>query len=122
MRSARPGRRAPAEENGPAEDAEREWSDLLEELRVTLPGVQVLFGFLLTIPFTWRFAVVSPSERAVYYGTLLCTALSTMFLIAPSTHHRLRSGDPPARSGPRTAGWRALTGTVLLAVTIAGVI
>lgn len=122
MRSQRPGRRPPAEENGPGEDAEREWSALLEELRVILPGVQVLFGFLLTIPFTQRFAVVSPSERAVYYGTLLCAALSTTFLIAPSTHHRLRSGDVPSRSALTTAGRLALAGTVFLAVTISGVI
>lgn len=122
MRSEERDWQTRTEENGPREDAERDWSALLEELRVILPGVQVLFGFLLTIPFTQRFEVVSPSERAVFYGTLLCAALATTFLIAPSAHHRLRSGGPPSRSGLGMAGRLALVGTVFLAVTISGAI
>jgi hypothetical protein len=54
-----------------------------------LPGVQVLFAFLLTVPFSARFGDVTPLQQAVFFGTLLCTALSMGLLLAPSAHHRL---------------------------------
>ena len=65
----------------------RETIEFLSELRVILPGVQVLFAFLLTVPFTQRFGQLNGLQTGVFFGTLLCTA--TALLIAPSAHHRL---------------------------------
>jgi len=67
----------------------RELIELLNELRVILPGVQVLFAFLLTVPFTQRFPQLDELETGVFFTTLLCTAVATALLIAPSAHHRM---------------------------------
>ena len=74
---------------GPQERSAREVVELLQELRVVLPGVQVLFAFLLTVPFTQRFAQLTTLQQDVFFATLLCTAAATALLIAPSAHHRL---------------------------------
>jgi hypothetical protein len=67
----------------------RELGELLNELRVALPGVQVLFGFLLTTPFQAGFSRISNFERDVYFATLLSTAAATVLLVAPAAQHRL---------------------------------
>jgi len=67
----------------------RQLIELLNELRVAMPGVQVLFGFLLAVPFQQRFEQVSDFQQTVYFVTLLCAAVATAFLIAPSAYHRL---------------------------------
>jgi hypothetical protein len=67
----------------------RELSELLNELRVALPGVQVLFAFLLSVPFQQRFSAVTTFQRDVYYATLLMAALSIVLLIAPAAQHRV---------------------------------
>jgi hypothetical protein len=77
-------------EESPDERADRELMELLQELRVALPGVQVLFAFLLTIPFAQRFTTLDASDRRIYFAAVLATAAATMFLIAPTAHHRLR--------------------------------
>ena len=74
---------------GAQERSAREVVELLQELRVVLPGVQVLFAFLLTVPFTQRFAQLTTLQQDVFFATLLCTAAATALLIAPSAHHRL---------------------------------
>jgi hypothetical protein len=68
---------------------DRELIELLNELRVALPGVQVLFAFLLAVPFQQRFGRVTSFERNVYFVTLWCTLVATALLIAPSALHRL---------------------------------
>src|SRR5918995_24644 len=73
----------------PQERTARELIELLNELRVILPGVQVLFAFLLTVPFTQRFPELDDLETGVFFMTLLCTAIATALLIAPSAHHRI---------------------------------
>jgi hypothetical protein len=73
----------------PQERTARELIELLNELRVILPGVQVLFAFLLTVPFTQRFPDLDDLETGVFFMTLLCTAVATALLIAPSAHHRM---------------------------------
>jgi Family of unknown function (DUF6328) len=73
----------------PQERTARELIELLSELRVILPGVQVLFAFLLTVPFTLRFPDLDDLETGVFFMTLLCTAVATALLIAPSAHHRM---------------------------------
>lgn len=71
------------------ERLDRNLGELLQELRVALPGVQVLFAFLLAVPFQQNFEKVSQFEKRVYFATLLLTALSAALLIAPSAYHRI---------------------------------
>jgi hypothetical protein len=67
----------------------RQMMELLNELRVAMPGVQILFGFLLTVPFQQRFAQVTDFQQTVYFATLICAAIAAAFLIAPSAYHRV---------------------------------
>ena len=64
--------------------------ELLNELRVALPGVQILFAFLLTVPFAQGFQRTTAFQRELYYAVLIATVLSTVCLIAPTATHRLR--------------------------------
>jgi hypothetical protein len=74
---------------GPKERVDRELHEMLEEIRVALPGVEVLFGFLLILPFSERFEILDGTQRGVFLATLLFTAISTALMIAPTAHHRL---------------------------------
>jgi hypothetical protein len=69
---------------------DRQMIELLNELRVALPGVQILFAFLLTVPFTQRFPQLTGFQVDVFYITLVAATLSAACLIAPSAAHRLR--------------------------------
>jgi Ca2+/H+ antiporter len=100
----------------------RELGALLQELRVMLPGVQVLFAFLLTVPFSARFGYLTPVQQAVFFGTLLCTALSAGLLLAPSAHHRLLWRQQAREHRLRVANRLAIAGMVLLVVAMVGVI
>jgi len=71
------------------ERLDRNLGELLQELRVALPGVQVLFAFLLAVPFQADFGEITPFQEKAYFATLLCTAISAALLIAPSAYHRL---------------------------------
>ena len=73
----------------PAERADRNMGELLQELRVALPGVQVLFAFLLTVPFASGFTNLTADQRDLYFGVLMATAISSALLIAPSALHRV---------------------------------
>jgi hypothetical protein len=103
-----------------AERLDRELIELLNELRVVMPGVQVLFGFLLTVPFQQRFDMIDAFQRDVYFATLLLTAASAAFLMAPSAFHRVtfRSGQRPylIELGTR----QTIIGTALLALAMNG--
>jgi glucose-6-phosphate-specific signal transduction histidine kinase len=68
----------------------RELIELLNELRVALPGVQVLFAFLLAVPFANGFPKLNGTQGDVFFAAFIATALSTVLLIAPSSYHRLR--------------------------------
>ena len=72
------------------ERIDREVIELLNELRVTLPGVQVLFAFLLILPFQAGFADLTDIERAVFLVAFLATTAATVLLIAPATYHRIQ--------------------------------
>jgi uncharacterized protein DUF6328 len=80
--------------NGPESEEERrrdrQMLELLNELRIALPGVQILFAFLLTVPFSVRFGQLTVFQRDAYYVTLIAATLSAACLIAPSAAHRLR--------------------------------
>jgi Family of unknown function (DUF6328) len=71
------------------ERLDRNLAELLQELRVALPGVQVLFAFLLAVPFQQNFTKITGFQEKVYFATLLCTALSAALLISPTAYHRL---------------------------------
>jgi len=97
----------------------RELIELLNELRVALPGVQVLFAFLLTIAFTPAFHDLSHTDRAMYFAAVVLTAASTALLIAPSAHHRLRFRSPVKEHLVKAANVYAITGLGLLVLAIA---
>jgi hypothetical protein len=69
---------------------DRELIELLNELRVALPGVQVLFAFLLAVPFQQGFTKVTDTQKAAVFVALVCTAISTALLITPSSFHRIQ--------------------------------
>jgi hypothetical protein len=71
------------------ERLDRNLGELLQELRIALPGVQVLFAFLLAVPFQQHFSEIDEFQKRVYFATLLLTALSAALLIAPTAYHRL---------------------------------
>jgi Family of unknown function (DUF6328) len=104
------------------EQLDRELIELLNELRVALPGVQVLFAFLLGVPFTQRFGEVTDLQKDVYFLTFLCTAVATALLIAPSAYHRLewRRGDKEHLLV--VSNRLAISGTVFLALAISGAV
>ncbi len=77
-------------DEGSSERLDRELIELLNELRVALPGVQVLFALLLTAPFSPRFPRLSDLQRDVYFAAFLATAAASIFLMTPSAYHRLR--------------------------------
>src|SRR4051795_8037619 len=77
------------EREGDKERIDRELIELLNELRVALPGVQVLFAFLLILPFQQRFSQVDELDRLVYAAALVSSAVAAALLIAPSVHHRV---------------------------------
>src|SRR6478609_8728410 len=81
--------RSSGREETEEERLDRNLGELLQELRVALPGVQVLFAFLLAVPFQQNFTEITPFEKDVYFATLLCTAMSAALLIAPSAYHRI---------------------------------
>jgi Family of unknown function (DUF6328) len=69
---------------------DRELNELLQELRVALPGVQVLFAFLFTVPFSQRFGQLTTTQRTSYFIAFLTAAVSTALLLAPAAYHRIQ--------------------------------
>ena len=112
----------PDDRNGSQEDrkerVDRELIELLNEVRVALPGVQVLFAFLLTLPFTQRFVDLSDRQEWVFVTALLLSALSAALLIAPTAHHRLSFRRGTKESMLRWANWLVLAGVGALALAV----
>jgi hypothetical protein len=96
----------------------RELIELLNELRVALPGVQVLFAFLLAVPFQRGWPHLAHRDRAVFYAALLATAVSTALLIAPSSYHRLRWRDRDKEYLLETSNRLTIAGLACLAVAV----
>jgi hypothetical protein len=115
---ARPGGAADEDEESPKERIDRELIELLNELRVALPGVQVLFAFLLTVPFSSGFGRLTGTQTSWYFASFLATAGATIALMAPTTYHRIqfRRGDKDRLL--RTANHLAIGGTALLSFAI----
>jgi hypothetical protein len=106
------------DEESKGERLDRELMELLQELRVVLPGVQVLLAFLLTAPFQQRFAQLPGSMRNAFFASIACATLATAFLIAPSAHHRLRWRAGEKERLVRVGNQMAIVGTVFLAAAI----
>ncbi len=99
---------------------EREWTEILNEIRVALPGVQLLFGFLLAAPFMDGFRRLGDLLRYGYFFSFLCTTISCAFLIAPSVYHRLhwRQDVVDKELMLRTCNRLAIAGIVFLALAM----
>jgi hypothetical protein len=104
------------------ERTERQLAELLQELRVALPGVQILFAFLLTVPFAQGFARVTDFQKDLFFVTLMCTALSTACLIAPTATHRLRFHQRDRKYVIEVAHKLTIAGLVFLALAILGAV
>lgn len=104
------------------ERQDRQLIELLNELRIALPGVQILFAFLLTVPFSQGFQKASSFQRNVYFATLLLTAVSAACLIAPSATHRLRFHQKDRRYIIESANRLTIAGLVFLALAIVGAV
>jgi hypothetical protein len=104
------------------ERLDRELIEFLNELRVVLPGVQVLFAFLLTVPFTNQFQNVTNEQRQVYFWTFICTTVATALLIAPSAHHRLQFRQRDKERLLRTSNRLAIGGMVFLTLALVGAV
>lgn len=102
----------------PSERLDRELIELLNEIRVLLPGVQVLFAFLLAVPFASGFARVSDVQRDAYTVSLLCALVATMLLVAPTTYHRLRFRQRDKEALVRTSNKLTIAGSVFLAASM----
>jgi hypothetical protein len=101
---------------------DRELIELLNELRVALPGVQVLFAFLLILPFTDGFAKLTGPQRNVYFATFLCAALAVALLIAPSSYHRLRFRHHDKERMLRISNRLVIVGMAFVALAVTGVV
>jgi cobalamin synthase len=99
---------------------DRQMIELLNELRVALPGVQIMFAFLLTVPFSMRFEDLTGFQRDVYYLTLMATVLSASCLIAPSAAHRLRFHQSERAWIVESANVLTIAGLGFLAVALGG--
>ena len=104
------------------EGLDQEWSELVEELRLALPGAEVLFGFLLVLPFQESFAALTAVQRGVHFAALLSAAVACVLLISPSVSHRLqwRQGDKEALL--RYATRLSIAATLCIAVAMVAVV
>jgi hypothetical protein len=110
-----PGESADEREN-------RQLTELLNELRVALPGVQMMFGFLLAVPFSQRFAGISSNQRALYYTAFLTAAGASVCFIAPTAFHRIVWQRGAKRRLLGVSNVLAIIGTLFLAVAITAVV
>ena len=100
----------------------RNMNELLQELRVSQTGVQILFAFLLALPFAQRFTQVTSFQRDVYFATLLLAGAAAAFFIAPVSAHRLLFRRQGKEHLINSSNWMAIAGLGCLAVSIVGVI
>jgi hypothetical protein len=104
------------------DELDRELIELLNELRVVLPGVQVLFAFLLAVPFANGWKRVTHFQRDVFFFAFLCTTVATILLIAPSIYHRLRWRQHDKENVLTTANRLTIGGSAFLALAMIAVV
>ncbi|KAK1186525.1 DUF6328 family protein [Streptomyces sp. NBS 14/10] len=115
----RDGRAAPSgREETREEQADRKWAELLQEVRVTQTGMQILFAFLLTVAFTPRFQSLGHADRTIYVVTVLLGAAATGALIAPVSLHRIVTGRRLKPETVHIAARFTVAGLVLLLCTV----
>jgi high-affinity Fe2+/Pb2+ permease len=102
------------------ERLDRELIELLNELRVALPGVQVLFAFLLTLPFTQRFEAISTAQENVYFTTFCTAIVSTAMFMTPTAFHRLRWRRYDKERMLEISNRTAIAGIAFLALSMCG--
>jgi predicted membrane channel-forming protein YqfA (hemolysin III family) len=102
------------------ERLDRELIEFLNELRVVLPGVQVLFAFMLTVPFTNRFSGITNEQKQIFFATFLCTTAATALLIAPSAYHRLRWREFDKEQLLKTSNRLSIAGMIFLTLALVG--
>jgi hypothetical protein len=116
----------PSEEVRPGENkeerADRNLDELLQELRVAIPGVQFLFAFLLTIPFATGFVNLTDDQEDLYFAVLLSTALTTVLLMAPGAYHRALFRLRDKSHLVEVSNKFAIAGLAMLAVSITGAV
>ncbi len=112
------------EERGESEPEklDRNTIELLNEIRVASGGIQFMFGFLLIVPFDSAFSRISSFERSVYFGSLMCVAISCVLLMAPSIHHRILFRLHQKRFLIRVANQMAIAGMAFLGVGFTGIL
>ena len=117
-----PQRRDDSSEESRKERVDRELMELLNELRVALPGVQFLFAFLLIVPFSPQAPELSDFQRDVYLATLLAAAVATGLLIAPAAQHRVLFRQHDKEALLRRSNRSAFLGLTVLALAIVGAV
>ncbi|UUU28812.1 DUF6328 family protein [Streptomyces sp. CA-210063] len=100
------------------ERADRRWSELIQEVRVAQTGVQILFGFLLTVVFTPRYEELPQTDKTIYIVTVVLGAAATGALIGPVSFHRIVSGRRIKPAAVRWAAKLTVTGLILLLATM----
>jgi hypothetical protein len=106
----------------PESKQDRELIELLNELRVALPGVQVMFAFLLMVPFSQGWPQTSPTQRGVYFASFILATVATVFLIAPTSYHRIRFRDHDKEHMLKLSNRFAIVGTTCLAAAMSCVV
>jgi uncharacterized membrane-anchored protein len=104
------------------ERLDRNLQEFLGELRVALPGVQVLFAFLLVVPFNQRFPDITDFQKTAYFVTLLLTAAAAVCLIAPTAQHRVEFRRQHKEQILMMANRLAIVGLGFLAIAMTGAI
>ena len=100
------------------EELDQEWGELVEEHRLAMPGVQVLFAFLLILPFQNRFADLTTNQEYVYYSALLCATAAIVLLITPTAAHRIRWRRRDKEALLRMSTRTAIAATVFIAAAM----
>ena len=112
----------PRDDETPKERADRELIELLNELRIVLPGVTVLFAFLLAVPFANGWSKVTTFQRDVFLVAFLATGVAVAFLTAPSSYHRLHFRAGTKEHLVRTSSRLAIAGIAAFAVALEAVV
>jgi uncharacterized membrane protein len=112
----------PQPDESPKERVDRELIELLNGLRVILPGVQVLLAFLLTVPFSSGFSKATSSDRIVYFATVLVTVAAIGALTMPAAYHRIRFRQGDKEQMLHLSNTFAIVGLALLVVAMASVV
>jgi len=116
------GGRSSGRDETDGERLDRNLSELLQELRVAMPGVQVLFAFLLAVAFQQRFTSLTATQQRIYFAVLMSTAIAAILLIAPSVYHRLTFRYQQKEHLVFIANKLAIVGMGFLALSMTGVV